>query len=380
MDEIALIRELAPRGSELGSARTAARRKLEAHIELASAGKTRRGFSTRRRLLSIAGVGVAAAVLAGVVVLNSGPTAQPAVAEVLHETAAVAVSSDAPPALIPGPGQFLYTKEKAVEFEGWYPNSYTVAESPASRPGGFSAEIPKDREIWLSQGGSSRLREEIGTPQFHSDAEKTRWEQGGSFLPGAFDERSPLAGLLGQAPDEKVIQASRGIVDVERRVSDNGPTDESNYPDLSGNPTNPEALRLAVQNHHAPGISDEPASSPLGQAETIEDLTGLLHHPNASPALRAAAFNALAEIPGVELNRDATDLLGRPGYAISAQRGNYDVRDEFIIDPETSILLGERTVLIDASDRIWRGYQAGLVIRNVADLGSRIVDSSREPN
>lgn len=178
---------------------------------------------------------------------------------------------------------------------------------------------------------------------------------------------------------ERVLELARGVIDIERPKPSAGAHPEPIYPDLSGDPTDPAELRLAIQNHQAPGISDE-AGKPLGTTETIEDLTGVLHHPNASPALRAAAFNALAEMPGVELNRNATDLVGRSGYAISYARPQVGERDEYIFDPKTSQFLGERTILVDPSQDpvVWKGYEAGLITRDVAYLQSKVVNSTSE--
>ncbi len=150
----------------------------------------------------------------------------------------------------------------------------------------------------------------------------------------------------------------------------------SSTPTSRASRTDPAELRLAIQNHQVPGVSDEPGE-PLGARETIEDLGGLLSHPNASPALRAAAFNALAELPAVELRRDATDLVGRTGDAISYSQG-HGFRIELIFDPETSMFLGERIVLVDpGQDPVeWRGYEAGLTLRDVAYLQSAVVDST----
>jgi hypothetical protein len=178
----------------------------------------------------------------------------------------------------------------------------------------------------------------------------------------------------------RVLELARGVVDIERPNPNGEMSPESLYPDLSGDPTDPAELRLAIQNHEAPGISDQPGK-PLGTTETIEGLTGILYHPNASPALRAAAFKALAEMPGVGLNRDATDLVGRSGYAISYERPQVGLRDEYIFDPETSQFLGERTVLVDPTQDpvVWKGYEAGLTTREVAYVQSEVVDSTREP-
>ena len=57
-------------------------------------------------------------------------------------------------------------------------------------------------------------------------------------------------------------------------------------------------------------VDPSPADSPRGGA-TVERLLEILSEPIASPALRAAAFDALAEIPGIGFERDVADAAGR---------------------------------------------------------------------
>jgi hypothetical protein len=326
----------------------------------------------------VAGVGALAAIVGGILVLGSGPNAQPAAAEALHQTAAVAASGEGVPALQAGPDQYYFIKMKAVEFEGWIPGGETADGPITSQPGGFSALIPKDTEYWTSPEGGGRIRETLGTPQFLSDSERSRWEQAGSPLPLEFDPRYDQP-LLEQAQEEgtrKYLETSRGVLDVEDPKSGAGII----HPDLSNVPTDPKELRIAIQSGRAPGIS-EPGEKPLGPDVTAQVLEGLLTptYPNASPALRAAAFNALAEMPGFTLDRNATDLLGRTGYAISRDRG-HGMREEFIFDPTTSKPLGERIVLAEPEQEpYWHGYEAGLALHDVAYLQSKVVDSTGEP-
>ena len=89
-------------------------------------------------------------------------------------------------------------------------------------------------------------------------------------------------------------------------------------PRLSRLPTEPEALRLAVENRRggSPPLDPSPADSLRGGA-TVERLLEILSEPIASPALRAAAFNALAEIPDIGFERDVADVAGRRGDAIA---------------------------------------------------------------
>jgi len=382
MDHETLLRSFrAERADRDPRAREVAWEELELKLEGASPpppAAPRR--SHRRPLLAITSVGALAAIVAVVLLLSSGPSAEPAVAEVLHQTAAIAASGESAPTLQAGPGQYYFTKMKELEFKGWYPGSYEVPEGRATRPGGFSALVPSESEWWISPEGGSRTRQMIGTPRFLSSAEQSRWEEAGSPLPSNFEPaRQAELQRLSSGSGQRFLEMRRGVLDVERARPNGTTNPELVYPDLSGLPTDPEKLRLAIQNHEAPGVSDEPGK-PLGTLETIENLGGLLSRPNASSALRAAAFNALAELPGVELDQNATDLVGRMGYVISYSHG-HGLRIELIFDPNTSVFLGERVLLADpGQDPVeWKGYEAGLTLRDVAYLQSTVVNSTHEP-
>ena len=142
MDELTPLRSFrAERADDDPLARAAAWRALEAHFDAASAASVsvpspRRGFFSRRRLFAFAGATAIAALVAAVVVLGSGPTAEPAAAEILHRTAAVATSPQGPaPSPLPEPGQFLYKKFKRLELQSWVPGGAMSGGGLLTRPG-----------------------------------------------------------------------------------------------------------------------------------------------------------------------------------------------------------------------------------------------------
>jgi hypothetical protein len=144
---------------------------------------------------------------------------------------------------------------------------------------------------------------------------------------------------------------------------------------LSRLPTEPEALRLAVE-HRRSGrspLDPSPADSPRGGA-TVERLLEILSEPIVSPALRAAAFNALAEIPGIGFERDVADGAGRRGDAISWVRESGFGR-RFIFDPHTGRVLAEAEMIFGPKATDDYGAPAGTPYRETAYLQSGIVDS-----
>jgi hypothetical protein len=103
----------------------------------------------------------------------------------------------------------------------------------------------------------------------------------------------------------------------------------------------------------------------------------MLAEPISSPALRAAAFGALGDIPGMGLERDVADVAGRRGDAISwvRERG---FGQRFIFDPRTSEILAEAEMIFDAKAWESPGVPDDTVFRETAYLQSGIVGSTGE--
>ncbi len=244
-----------------------------------------------------------------------------------------------------------------------------------ARPGAFKALMPKTSEWWDAPDGAGRVREVAGPPQFLTPQERHRWKAAGSRLPPPFDphyqRNNPLA--FGDA-----LEARRGVIDTEHSRLRG-----FRFPDTSKLPTEPEALRHAVETNQI-SVSGfnlmEPSAKHLGSEKTIAELLNILSEGYVStPQLRAAVFNALAELPGIEVNTEAIDILGRRGYAIRSTDPETGGGTEFIFDPETSKMLAERSFLGDRESSPYvRGLPAGFTIRETAYLESGVVDSTHE--
>lgn len=377
MDDLTLIRSFqAERAGDDPGARAAARQALEARFGPASPTAPAKSARRRRRgLVALAGAAVLSLAVACLLILSSGPNAEPAAAEALRITAGVA--ADSPPDPLPGPGQFLYTRTISLELQGWLRGRPSSFGGPLNQPGAFTALLPTKREFWISPEGRGRSRETTGRPRFFSTAERSRWRQAGSPLPAPFDPSTDLS------KNVHILEARRGVIDIELpRQQGFGPN--FGFPGLAGLPTEPEALRRAVRDREVAGIGNNPGGrpveslGPLDTEETLGGLWGILGQPNASPALRAAAFGAMAELPGIELDRDATDLVGRRGYSIT-YTDKYKLRSEFIFDPETATVLGQRTAVLEPRQTpAWEQIPPVTVIRDTAYLQSGVVDSIRE--
>lgn len=376
MDDLTLMKSFrAERVEEDAKARAEIWRALEDRFDSASVSpvavaapapvrirpRRRRHLLRHRRLLAFAGATATAAAIAGILVLGSGPTAQPAAAEILHETAAAAVSPEGPtPAVVPGPGQFRYTKLERLELLGWIPDCDPLGDRPCAMMGGtmsgadaFNGLMPTTQQEWLSAAGAGRYRQVAGTPRFLTKEEQSRWEAAGSPLPTPFDDKAEVD-------------------------SEHGRWKGFRFPDTSKLPTDPAVLRSAVESNQIP-ISGfnlmYPSAKRLDSDQTSAQLLNILQEGSISmtPQLRAALFNALAELPGIEVDADATDFLGRHGYAIQT-RGT-----EYVIDPDTAELLAHREFLTKPGrSPFLEDLPAGFTIRETAYLESGIVDSTDE--
>ena len=393
MDDLTLMRSFrAERVKRNPAARDAAWQALTARFEAATAAapassssapsaaaaiptaNLRRRLLRRRRLFAFAAATAIAAAVVGVLVLGSGPTAQPAAAEILHRTAAIAASPQGPaPSLLPGPGQFLYKKFERLELKGWIPGGTSSGGGLMRSPSAFNALMPSRQEWWTAEDGAGRVREVAGTPRFLTEAERARWEAAGSRLPAPFDpeyqRKYPLA--FGDA-----LEARRGVVDTEHAKLKG-----FRFPDTSRLPIEPQALRHAVEgNSISVGGFNlmYPSAQRLDSEKTIAELFNILSEgAPLTPQLRAAAFNALAELPGIEVDTDATDFLGRQGYAVRSIRNEGGL--EFIFDPETAEMLAQREFLTAPGQGPYEeGLPAGQTIRETAYLETGVVDSTHD--
>jgi hypothetical protein len=301
---------------------------------------------------------------------------QAAIAADLRQAADSAEASATQVEAPPASGQFLYTKTEVSQLEGWLPKgdgkgskSHPRYFVPINDPRARYAQVPVLKEVWTAPDGTTQVRETLGRVSFLSDANQKRWEDAGSPPPWAFDpsEHEVSRDSSGRLFKEFAAKAFRGRHEFTYMSR------------LSQLPTEPEALRLAVENRRGGSspLDPSPAASSRGGA-TVERLLEILSEPIASAALRAAAFNALAEIPGIGLERDVADAAGRRGDAISWVRESGFGR-RFIIDPHSGQILAEAEMIFGPKATREYGAPAGTPFRETAYLRSGIVDSTHEP-
>lgn len=283
-----------------------------------------------------------------------------------------------PTAAPPAPGQFLYTKTKEVQLQGWEPDGrgggfngrprHFTANLLGPEADALPALVATIKEVWTAADGRTRVRETLGRVEFLSGEDQRRWEAASSPPPFAYD------------PGEHDISRDGSGSPVKEFASRSwrGSHVFSNIPKLSRLPAEPEALRLAIEGRggeSSPG-DPSPASSHIGGV-SAERLLEILAEPITSPALRTAAFDALTELPGIALKRNVADVAGRRGEAITWVRDRGFGR-ELIFDPSTAKVLAQAEMIFGPPSTGEYGVPAGTVFRETAYLQSGIVDSRDE--
>jgi hypothetical protein len=312
-------------------------------------------------------------------VFGNGSRVESAAAEALRQTAVVAETHGTASVPAPAPGQFLYTKTKVVQLQGWLPHGHFGSKT---EPRFFTphvsdpypqALVPTVVEKWTALDGTIRQRETLGQVRFFSGADQRRWEAAGSPPPWSFDPRWQEATRNRSGQLVKDFQTRKWAPDVS-------------FPDPSELPTDPKALRLAVERGRVrPPWVREVNMVPVGgeeaidrgDEETIEQLFQILEKPTTTPALRAAIFNALAEVPGIGLDRDVTDVAGRRGEAIVWHHRGSGLRSDYTFDPDTAELLAQGETVVSPKP-IEREVPVGTAFRQIAYLQAAIVDSTSE--
>jgi hypothetical protein len=276
----------------------------------------------------IAAAGAALAAVAALLAIDLGPSPQvvtPAAAA-LQDVADAARAQDGI-----RPGAYLYVRSN---------NAVLAFGNAGPARDCCGALVPHVRELWLGdEPGDARLREQgVGDPQFLSDEERERWIQLGR---PTLDAKTPFSGILAGLPPRAWYE---------------GPLDL---------PSDADAIyeqfeQDAEADHSAPGAA---ADVSIGGSMFLH-FSDVLREARATPEQRAAAFEALARVPGLTLLGKVTDRLGRPGVAVAldivdTEPTAFLYRYVLVFDPETAKLLEEQREV--RSGNRYRDLPAGTI-------------------
>jgi hypothetical protein len=269
----------------------------------------------RRRWTIPVGLAAAAVALALVLpaVLPIGGPGGPdlAAASILLRFSRIAAHAPAEPAL--APGQYVYTKTLEE-------TSFAYASGDGTHR--FVYQQRDTQQRWLGTDGSGRSVTESDNPTFRTDADRAAFETWVAAGGPATDDAASLV---------------TGETDVERY----GPG-ELTYRDTSTLPTDVPTLRKLIEDRQIVG-------GPDGDWETFVLATDLLRDSYARPALRAALYQVMAGLSGIEVVGKTTDAAGRDGIALASTHDGF--LNEVVFDARTAKILEERTVNVGNDDQ-----------------------------
>lgn len=307
----------------------------------------------RRRRVRV-GVVVVVALLAAALVaaLLIVPTGSPgsSAAATLNEAAQVAASRPSGP--VPGAHEYLYYEM----------TQGGVQATPVSA--GQKAILyhyAQTSDTWVAPNGSGRQRITSGPDTVVLPSQRAEWESSryrvippttsDTTFPTTFAGIHPVGGPL--------------IVPNGRQSSY-----VLSYPDTAKFPTQPAALERAIKKYF--GVTG-------GGSSTVFFLAGDALQVGASPALRAALFKLVEQLPGVTLLGRTKDASGRVGTGVALSTSHF--RDILVFNPHTSAVLGDLTVTVRSSSMLGTVVPKGTVV-DFTTFGKTGVTSSitRRPN
>jgi hypothetical protein len=230
--------------------------------------------------------------------------ADPAAAAILHRFSSLALKSPGEPG--PQPGQYVYEK---TESQGLY--AFVSSGTGIS----FRYWVPTEGESWLGTDGSGLARGTMGQPTFLTPADRAAYER---YL------HSPL------------MEQEWGF-DWGRSQNDRYRPGELTFFDFSDLPTDVDVLKGLLERREIIG-------GPPGDWETFNLAADTLTWGYAPPQLRAALYQVMAELPGVELIGRTRDALGRVGIAVGYTHD--DQRQEVVFKRTTGAVLERRWVSV----------------------------------
>jgi hypothetical protein len=251
-------------------ARERARERLHAVIELEHARSPARG---RPRLAAFAVASLAAAIVLVLLqlLLPIGP-AGPRLSAAAEIRQLGRISSQQT-SLEVNDSEFLYRREEEDGRRGYMFIGANIE---------YTLRIHAIVERWIASDGSGETRTTYESVEFASAEDRQSWRAAGS----------PELPAIGTPIEEDYTKGGLPFYAVDEL------------------PTQPDTLEQALSEGQA--IAPAP-----GNADRLSTIGTLLAQGNASPALRQALFEVAAGIPGVVVDRQATDPIGRAAISVS---------------------------------------------------------------
>jgi len=346
MDELTMVRDLLAEPAPCPEVVAEGRERLlhSAAGAVPPAGRIRR--PALRSALALGITGAAAAAALAVATMGSGPGIFPG------GGAKVVTGGSARSVLL---AAAVKAESDAASGTYWHVRSVSRTTLPRKFGHGenrYTLEQLTLTENWTTHAGRSWLgRRQWVRPKTHED--EVAWKRDGA----------PTRWCLGQTdtspPQPICLRTAPGTASLTRFGQDTFQITEGHdltFTQLQRLPRDPDALRawLSRMARHDLDPSAGTAVVDLNVENELSDL--LVYHP-VPPRVRAAAFRALADMPGVVSTGPTHDELGRAGIGIelkpehavavlgggSAVTGPGKLTRMLIIDPHTSHVLADQT-------------------------------------
>ncbi|NGO46746.1 CU044_5270 family protein [Streptomyces ureilyticus] len=196
--------------------------------------------------------------------------------------------------------------------------------------------------------------------------DEARWRAAGS--PGTVEAEvtgNEEGGTLGYTMGTRPPMVMR--TDADDKIYALGPRNVS-YQDLRELPSDSGELRRQLEKLHG---EDSGADAGVGRtAYVLRQAADLITMP-VKPAVRAAAYRVMAEMPGVRGLGSVSDPLGREGVGFTMpgtpQTPLGSVEQRLVVDPSTGAMLSEQLVLVEPSAQAQKaGLDAGTTVNYTA--------------
>ncbi|MFC5201615.1 CU044_5270 family protein [Streptomyces kaempferi] len=314
-------------------------------------------------------VAVAASVVVVSTVDQREPSGRPA-AHPRSSTATAGSSSSAPDLHVDGRLELLSAAKKAETSAtgGTYWQTTTRSENVevAGEKGGFFAVRTTSTEQWsvgVRAGAQSLMVSGLDSvTEPRTKADEARWRAAGSPHTVKFEVKNSVGtNTLGLT-----MGTSRPMVmrtNVDDKIYALGPRNVS-YQDLAELPSRSGELRHYLERLYAADGGDGTGAGRT--AWELRQAANLITMP-VKPAVRAAAYRVMADLPGVGLRGRVSDPLGRTGVGVvfpGTDRTPLGITEQWlVVDRSTGAMLSEQQVLVEPSARAREaGLKAGATL------------------
>ncbi|WP_283139803.1 CU044_5270 family protein [Rhizohabitans arisaemae] len=268
------------------------------------------------------------------------------------------------------------TKVEKSQADGTYWLLKVRTDSQRGLAEGYWIEQSYSNENWIARSTSKSswgITQNLGVRPA-TPADEEAWRKAGSPDSWKIVHKIPAekAKIVGKKTSEEIVNSAAGKPEAWRLDDGgrfgwlvNGPVTEQEIRRL---PDDPEKLRAYIQEKldkfaRSTGSTTNVDSPHLEMySELGRVITGL----PVTPEVRAAAYRAMASLPGVSERGEATDSLGRTGQLIvfpaPFPTGEYEHR--LLIDRETGVALWSETVVVRPDTQAREPQRAGQTLHS----------------